>query len=202
MCGRYTLIGPARIRSAYPQYGFEEFTEYRLPRFNVAPAQDVLGVLNDGSNRVRALHWGIGERINARAETILRAPFPWRCIIFADGFYEWRARKPYYYTLADDALFAFAGIYEPRGGCAIVTVPANELVAKTHDRMPAILRGNDAQAAWLAPGDLDREAAAALLLPCDAAAMHVRPASTRLNAAKYDAPDVLIDDDPVQEQLF
>jgi putative SOS response-associated peptidase YedK len=202
MCGRYTLTGPARIRSAYPQYDFEEFSEYRLPRFNVAPAQDVLAVVNDGSKRVRMLRWGMSNRINARAETILRGPISWRCILFADGFYEWRERKPYYFTLVDDAIFAFAGIYEPSGSCAIVTVPANELAANVHDRMPAILARGEDQAAWLRPGEIDRDAARALLRPYPSERMRARSASMRLNSAAYDAPDVLIDDDPVQERLF
>lgn len=201
MCGRYTLIGPARIRTAFPQYDFEEFSEYRLPRFNVAPAQDVLAVVNDGSNRVRALRWGIGERINARAETILRAPIVWRCMIFADGFYEWRARKPYRFTLAGDRLFGFAGINTPQGECAIVTVPANSLVAAVHDRMPAILREKD-HAAWLTPGEIDPARAGEILAPYPSGAMRVQPVSARLNSAKYDAPDVLVDDDPVQSTLF
>jgi putative SOS response-associated peptidase YedK len=201
MCGRYTLIGPARIRSAFPQYHFEEFSEYRLPRFNIAPTQDVLAVCNDGTNEVRALHWGMGERINARAETLLRRSIPWRCAIFADGFYEWRERKPYYFTLEDNELFAFAGVYEPGGGCTIVTVPANRLVAETHNRMPVILSA-EAQTAWLEPGDIDEQRASEVLVPLPSAAMRVRSASMRLNSARYDAPDVLIDDDPVQTSMF
>lgn len=158
-------------------------------------------MVGDGTNRARMLHWGIGERINARSETILRAPIPWRCIIFADGFFEWRARKPYRFTLADESPFAFAGICEPGGSCAIVTVPANALVAPIHDRMPAIL-APDAQSQWLEPGPIDAERARAVLQPYDAAAMRVQSASMRLNTARYDAPDVLVDDDPVQESLF
>jgi putative SOS response-associated peptidase YedK len=205
MCGRYTLIGPARLRGAYPEYDFEEFSEYRLPRFNVAPTQDVIGVLNDGTKRARSLVWGMGERINARSETLLRAPIAWRCILFADGFYEWRERKPYHFTLADGSVFAFAATYEPRPdgrtACAIVTVPANELVATTHDRMPAILP-RELQEDWLAPGLMAAADARRFLQPYDPRAMHVRSASMRLNSARYDAPDALVDDDPVQERLF
>lgn len=212
MCGRYTLIGPGRIRSVFPQYRFEEFSEYRLPRFNIAPTQFVLAVCNDGDARVRALRWGIGNIINVRSETVMvrrdrelveREPRTiWRCAIFADGFYEWRERKPYYFTLTDQPLFTFAGIYEPSGACAIVTVPANDLVATTHDRMPAILAHDSDRAAWLLPGDIDNGTAASLLRPYPSDEMHVRSASTRLNSARYDAPDVLVDDDPVQERLF
>jgi putative SOS response-associated peptidase YedK len=204
MCGRFTLTNPLRIRAAYPRYGFEEFSEYRLPRFNIAPTQAVLGVLDDGSERVGPLNWGIDGRINARAETVTQRNLPFRCVIFADGFYEWRGRKPVYYTLSDDRVFAFAGVFEPVTNgpvpCAIITVAANELVARVHDRMPAIL--TDDLDGWLAPKDLSPEQARTFLKPYDARAMQARDVSMRLNDARYDAPDVLIDDDPVQETLF
>jgi putative SOS response-associated peptidase YedK len=205
MCGRYTLIGPARLRERYPEYAFEEFSDERLPRFNVAPAQTVFGVLADGSMRVRPLRWGLGSQVNARAETILQRTLAWRCILFADGFYEWREGKPHHFSLADESPFALAGVYEPssdgQAACAIVTVPANDLVAVVHHRMPAVL--TDAQReAWLTPGDLSPAQARPLLAPYPAAQMRERPASTRLNGARYDAPDVLADDDPVQQRLF
>jgi putative SOS response-associated peptidase YedK len=205
MCGRFTLTDPLRIRAAYPRYRFEEFSEYRLPRFNIAPTQAVLGVLDDGNERVTTLQWGIDGRINARAETVAQRPLPFRCIIFADGFYEWRGRKPVYYTMHDDRVFAFAGIFEPvttgPPPCAIITVPANSLVAPVHDRMPAILKDDELDA-WLAPKDLAPEQARAFLKPYGAGAMHARDVSMRLNDARYDAPDVLVDNDPVQETLF
>jgi putative SOS response-associated peptidase YedK len=205
MCGRFTLTDPLRIRAAYPRYRFEEFSEYRLPRFNIAPTQSVLGVLDDGSERVTPLHWGIEGRINARAETLVQRALPFRCIIFADGFYEWRGKKPVYYTMKDDRPFAFAGIFEPvadgQPRCAIITVPPNELVAAVHDRMPAILE-DDQLDGWLAPNDLSPEQARAFLHPYNAGAMLARDVSMRLNDARYDAPDVLVDNDPVQETLF
>ncbi len=205
MCGRFTLTKPLRIRAAYPRYGFEEFSEYRLPRFNIAPTQGVLGVLDDGSDRVAPLQWGIDGRINARAETVTQRALPFRCIIFADGFYEWRGKKPVYYTMKDDRVFAFAGIFEPVTNgpppCAIVTVPANELVAPVHDRMPAILKDDELDG-WLAAKDLGPEQARGYLKPYDPQAMQARSVSMRLNDARYDAPDVLVDNDPVQETLF
>lgn len=205
MCGRFTLTNPLRIRAAYPRYRFEEFSEYRLPRFNIAPTQGVLGVLDDGSDRVAPLQWGIDGRINARAETVTQHALPFRCIIFADGFYEWRGKKPVYYTLKDDRVFAFAGIFEPVTSgtvpCAIITVPANDLVARVHDRMPAILKDDELDR-WLAPTDLTPEQAREFLKAYDPHAMQARDVSTRLNDARYDAPDVLVDNDPVQETLF
>jgi putative SOS response-associated peptidase YedK len=205
MCGRFTLTDPLRIRAAYPRYRFEEFSEYRLPRFNVAPTQAVLGVRNDGRNDVEPLHWGIDGRINARAETITARPLAFRCIIFADGFYEWRGRKPVYYTMKDERPFAFAGIWQPvtEGSCpcAIVTCDPNALVARVHDRMSAILR-DDQLDAWLKEQDLAPDAARPLLQPFDPGGMQARDVSMRLNDARYDDPSVLIDNDPVQETLF
>jgi len=205
MCGRFTLTDPLRIRAAYPRYRFEEFSEYRLPRFNIAPAQPVLGVRNDGRDDVEPLQWGIDGRINARVETIGARPVPFRCIIFADGFYEWRGRKPVYYTMKDARPFAFAGIWQPvsEGAtpCAIVTCAPNELVARVHDRMPAILR-DDQLDAWLQNNDLSPADTRSLIQPHDPTAMTSRDVSMRLNDARYDAPDVLIDNDPVQESLF
>ena len=205
MCGRFTLTNPLRIRAAYPRYRFEEFSEYRLPRFNIAPTQAVLGVLDDGSERVLPLHWGIEGRINARAETVTQRALPFRCIIFADGFYEWRGKKPVYYTMKDDRVFAFAGIFEPVASgqprCAIITVPPNELVAPVHDRMPAILK-DDEIVTWLAPGDLPSEQARALIQSYESSNMQARDVSMRLNDARYDAPDVLVDNDPIQGTLF
>ncbi|MGB6984484.1 MAG: SOS response-associated peptidase [Candidatus Aquilonibacter sp.] len=205
MCGRFTLTNPLRIRDAFPRYRFEEFSENRLPRFNIAPTQAVLGVLDDGSERVAPLEWGIDGRINARAETVTQRALPFRCIIFADGFYEWRGRKPVYYTMKDDRVFAFAGIFEPVTNglppCAIITVPANDLVAHVHDRMPAILK-DDEIATWLTPGDMASAQARALIQPYYSSAMQARDVSMRLNDARYDSPNVLIDNDPVQETLF
>jgi putative SOS response-associated peptidase YedK len=205
MCGRFTLTDPIRLRRQFPQYAFEEFSEYGLPRFNVAPTQPVLGVLNDQSARVRQLSWGIGQRINARMETISAHPLSHRCIIFADGFYEWRARKPVYFTLEGRTSFAFAGIYQLQLGhepsCAIITCPPNDLVATVHDRMPVILHDHVLDA-WLKPDSVDVAFMRELLVPYPAEAMRSQPASQRLNNARYDAADVLVDDDPVQGSLF
>ena len=205
MCGRFSLTDPQRILAEYPQFHFEPFSEYRLPRFNVAPTQQVLSVRNDGNNNIAPMRWGINERINARAETVASRGAPFRCIIFADGFYEWRGRKPVYFTLEDGRVFAFAGIWEPEASgsasCAIITCPPNPLVATVHDRMPVILT-DEAIGPWLAPGELAPREAAPLLLPYDARRMVARDVSMRLNNARYDAPDVLVDDDPLQGELF
>ncbi|HTJ24889.1 MAG TPA: SOS response-associated peptidase [Candidatus Limnocylindria bacterium] len=222
MCGRYTLIAPERIAKAYPRFhpAGAEFSQTRLPRYNVAPTQPVLGVRNDGNDRIEAFRWGFlpswsespspAPLINARAETLAVKPAfrnalrLRRCVLFADGFYEWRQKKPVYFTLADGVPFAFAALWEPGHGappsCVIVTCASNALVGQIHERMPVILTP-DALALWLAPEELPAEVASSVLQPYDPAKMCAHDASTRLNNAGYDAPDVLVDDDPVQQSL-
>jgi putative SOS response-associated peptidase YedK len=197
MCGRFTLTKPAALAAAFPRFRFAEFSDTRLPRYNIAPTQEVLGVRNDGRDLVEALRWGIRGRVNIRAESIAarRAAIPRRCIEFADGFYEWSNRRPYYFTLKSAEPFAFAGLWEPHNGsaaCDIVTCEPNALVAPVHDRMPVILTGSDVDL-WLDPDPLPSAVAASLLRPFDAARMQVREVSMRVNNANYDAPDVLTD---------
>ena len=200
MCGRFTLTKPGALAAAFPRFRFPEFSEIRLPRYNIAPTQSVLGVRNDGAAVAEELRWGIRGRINIRAESILarRAPIRRRCIEFADGFYEWRERQPFYYTLKSGEPFALAGLWEPENGsaaCDVATCEPNALVAPVHDRMPVILIGEQIDH-WLDPDPMPPDVAAALLRPLDANRMHVREVSRRVNNANYDAPDVLAGSDP------
>lgn len=205
MCGRYSLIAAERIATTFPRFRAGTFSETRrTPRFNVAPTQEVPGVRNDGRDAIDVLRWGMRGRINVRRETLAawRGPVARRCILFADGFYEWRGRTPVYYTLRSGEPFAFAGIWEADGPapamCAIATCEPNELVRAVHDRMPVILPSS-ALDLWLAPEPLPSGVAAAMLQPFDAGAMQGRDVSMRLNDARYDAPDVLTYRDPVQQ---
>ena len=200
MCGRFTLTKPAALAAIFPRLRFPEFSETRLPRYNIAPAQGVLGVRNDGRNLVEELHWGIRGRINIRAESIgaRRDPIRRRCIEFADGFFEWSNRRPFYYTLKSGRPFAFAGLWEPIDGtaaCDVATCEPNALVAPVHDRMPVIL-SDSAVEIWLDPKPLPPEVAASLLQPLDAALMEVREVSTRVNNANYDEAGALAPPDP------
>jgi putative SOS response-associated peptidase YedK len=200
MCGRFSLTKPAALAAAFPRFRFPEFSETRLPRYNIAPTQSVLGVRNDGRDIVEELRWGIRGRINIRAESILarRGPVRRRCVEFADGFYEWSNRRPYYYTLKSGKPFAFAGLWEAENAsaaCDVATCEPNALVAKVHDRMPVILTGS-AVDLWLDPEPLPPEVAASILRPLDASLMEVREVSARVNNANYDAPDVLTSPDP------
>jgi len=195
------------------------------PRFNVAPTQAVLAVRrSQGIRQASLLHWGlipswaddaaIGNRmINARAETVadkpaFRAAFKRsRCLIVADGFYEWqktgRAKQPFYIQLADDRPFAFAGLAEHwhRGdltidSCTIITTTANELMAPIHDRMPVILRPDDYDH-WLggeqAAGGAkeqqhEKEMVLSLLRPFPAELMRAYPVSTLVNSPRNENP--------------
>jgi putative SOS response-associated peptidase YedK len=200
MCGRFTLAKPAALAVAFPRFRFPEFSETRLPRYNIAPSQKILGVRNDGRDLVEEMRWGIRGRINIRSESILarRSPIRRRGIAFADGFYEWSGGCPYYYTLKSGEPFAFAGLWEASNGsaaCDVVTCEPNELVAKVHDRMPVMLTGSNVEL-WLDPEPLPSEVAASVLRPLDPALMEVREVSRRVNNANYDAADVLETSEP------
>jgi putative SOS response-associated peptidase YedK len=204
MCGRYQLLHLSRLAE---RFGLNQYALDRLdlaPATNISPTQRVPVILAD--HVVAMLHWGLippsaldmrSAIVNARAEAISekkmfrRAFRSQRCLLPASGFYEWqtsthtKAKTPYLYTLADDELFAFAGIWEvwharPSGQefrtCAIVTTTPNELVAQVHDRMPAILHPED-EAEWLNPQDGDVGRLAGFLRPYPAEAMHTIPAN-------------------------
>jgi putative SOS response-associated peptidase YedK len=150
--------------------------------------------------------------INARSETAAtRPPFSrltasarGRCLVVADGFYEWlrgederTPRQPFRYTVDGGAPFAFAGLWTTAridgvtvASATILTTEANALVARVHDRMPAILDSPDAEAAWLCDG-VDGSDATALCAPLDPARMTAAPASRRVNRAGVDDPDLL-----------
>ncbi len=218
MCGRYTLTTPAEAVGTLFQL---ESRPNLAPRFNIAPMQNVYGVRNapNGTRQDTFFRWGlvpawakdpaIGNRmINARAETVREKPsyrrafIKRRCLIAADGFFEWqkpkpgqKGKQPYWITLADKSPFAFAGLWEvwrspegesPEGenieSCTIITCPANEFVAPIHARMPVILPG-DAHAQWL---EADPNQAAELLTPYPAAAMTARAVSTHVNSPGND----------------
>jgi putative SOS response-associated peptidase YedK len=214
MCGRYRLSRPERLREEFEAEQDEEIAAH----YNVAPTQMVAAVRDAGSGRtVSLLRWGLvpwwasdlsmgASMINARSESVestraFRDAFRRRrCLIPADGFYEWKKtgkeRQPYHFGMNDGALFAFAGIWDrwkPGSGqaletCSILTTAANSLVEPVHDRMPVILPRRHYEA-WLTLPDAQAAELLPLLLPFDAALMKSYPVSRLVNRPENDGPE-------------
>jgi putative SOS response-associated peptidase YedK len=214
MCGRFTLFEPDKVLSR--EFGVSGIPPLS-PRYNIAPSQSVVAVRSTpaGSGReIALLRWGlipswskdsaIGNRlINARAETAREKPSfrnafrRHRCLIPANGFYEWRrqerGKQPYFVRMRDERLFAFAGLWDrwesPDKGvietCTILTTSANPVLAPIHDRMPVILP-SAGYARWLDPALQDTESLATLLVPFPPEEMLASPVSTRVNTPTVD----------------
>lgn len=224
MCGRFTL----RLTPAELQQVFDLFREPDVvPRYNIAPTQSipVIRRTNQG-NELSMMRWGLipswskdvkigASLINARSETAaikpaFRSAFKRRrCLIPADGFYEWRktgtkTKQPYHIGLKHGAPFAFAGLWEtwtsPEGGkldsCTILTTEANSLLKNLHDRMPVILHSGDRDA-WLDP-EIPSESLTSLLTPYPSEEMRTYPVSTAVNKASHDQPDCVQPVEPDQ----
>jgi putative SOS response-associated peptidase YedK len=219
MCGRFVLaIDPAELRAAFPWLHVSDEVK---PRYNIAPTQPVAVVANDGLNKLDYYLWGlipswakdpeIGNRlINARAETLaekpaFRAAFRRRrCLILANGFYEWqknpdgKTKTPMYIHLASGTPFAFAGLWElwtsPDGSevrsCTIITTQPNALMAPIHNRMPVILPA-EAHSTWLDPTDRRPEDLNTLLKPYPAAEMIAYQVSRLVNSPNNDTPECI-----------
>ena len=219
MCGRYSL--------ATGMHGLDERFTFRGEglslhlRFNIAPTQQVLTVVNDGQeNRGELMRWGlvpfwakdikVGARmINARAETVaesraFKRPLQrQRCLVLADGFYEWRkedkVRIPMHITLKGREPFAFAGLWdfwtnketgERVRSCTIITCPPNVLMEPIHNRMPVILP-QEAEHLWLDPKIEQVDVLTSMLIPFPAGSMETYPISNLVNSVKNDVPECI-----------
>jgi putative SOS response-associated peptidase YedK len=219
MCGRFTLTADTeQLQKTFPQF---RFPAQAAPRFNVAPTQPILAVANDSQTAADFFVWGliptwakdpeIGSRlINARAETLAEKPsfrgsYRYkRCLIFADGFYEWKTepgtktKTPYFIRLASGQPFAFAGLWDawnsPDGSlvksATIITTEPNSLMAALHNRMPVILPANS-YTQWLDPAPQKPEALQPLLKPLAADQMAAHPVSTMVNSPANDRPELI-----------
>lgn len=218
MCGRFTLTNPdpRRLAMRYSIGGDLELDE--RPRFNIAPTDPVLAVRGraDGDRDLGRLRWGLvpgawaesgRPLINARSETVASQPAfaelfrERRCLIPADGFYEWRhdpdGKQPIWISRPERELFSFAGIWtehrarqgEALASCAILTCDPNELMAEIHDRMPVILPP-EVESEWLAP-DADVERLRELMAPLPADRLETREVSDSVNDARADGPELL-----------
>ncbi len=218
MCGRFTLSKPVKVIADLFQLA--EPPEILAPRYNIAPGQliPVIALKPDGVRRGMAmLKWGLVPRwadtpqsgprpINARADSLGKPTFreafrEQRCLIPADGFYEWRkvgkVKQPVHFRMFDDSAFAFAGMWDvwtdgthKQVTCCHITTEANDLVGQYHDRMPVILPP-EAYEAWLAV-DTPEKSLRELLRPYPAELMTAFPVSTRVNTATNEGPECLI----------
>jgi len=233
MCGRFTLRGSGG--EVARQFALSETPTPELsPRYNVAPGQEI-AVVREPEPGDRCLEWqrwglvpagippaaGLRPLVNARSETAARrrsfagALRRRRCLVPADGFYEWGApgggpRRPYHVRLAGGGLFGIAALWEPTANpgaertasstakwqaegsatCALLTTPANAALAPVHDRMPAIVRPED-YARWLDPRAEDPDALRELLQPLSAEQIELVPVGPRVNRVAVDDPACL-----------
>ena len=216
MCGRFTLTD--EIINLQAAFQFENLEE-TIPRYNISPGQNILTVVSNKTSRLgKNMKWGlvpnwagdekIGYKmINARAETIDSKPSfkhafrRRRCLILADGFYEWKktaeGKQPYRFVMKDHKAFAFAGLWEtwtkgkkPLVTCTIITTGPNEVTKDVHDRMPVILPEHTYDT-WLNPSFDDINELKKLLAPYPADEMEKYEVSTLVNAAKNDSPELI-----------
>jgi len=215
MCGRYRLSRRKQLVEEY--FNTTPWEEDWNPRFNIAPTQPVPVIRQHPKEAVRQLSvmkWGLIPRwakdpsiamstINAKSETAatkpaFRDPLKFRrCLIPADGFYEWKrtvkAKQPFCFEIKDGELFAFAGLWDgwkdASGNwiktCSILTTTPNALTATIHDRMPVIL-DRESYDLWLDPGMQNVAAISELLKPYDASQMQLYPVSSRVNHVTND----------------
>ena len=218
MCGRYSYSKPNDI---IERFGLGQLEFEFGPRYNIAPSQQVPVVIHqNGCKRLLMFRWGlipywakeesIGNKlINARAETLEEKPSfrrsfkQRRCLVLADGFYEWRkegrVRKPYRITLQDGSSFAFAGLWDswlsPTGqtinSCAIITTTPNKLMEPIHNRMPVILP-QDMESVWLGGDVTSSREVKGLLTPFPAERMVAYEVSTLVNSPRNEGPECVV----------
>ena len=216
MCGRYTLRTP--VETLVERFEINEYPSSITPSYNIAPSQGVAAVIaENGKRKLEMLHWGLipswakdpevgNKMINARAETVAEKPSyrkafkERRCLILADGFYEWQktdsGKQPFYIRMEDESPFAFAGLWESwQNGreirsCTIITTSPNEVAAQVHNRMPVILHPEDYEI-WLDPDFDEREPLTTLLKPFPAEAMEAYPVSRKVNRPANNDPEVI-----------
>lgn len=218
MCGRFSIVSEREEIARH--FGVTVSEAQWQPRYNAAPAQNLPVILDEDTGRVQWLRWGfipfwakdisIGSRfINARCETVREKKVygeafkKRRCLVVADGFYEWQAgasgKIPYRFELIDRRPFAFAGLWEtwkapdqtPLRSFTILTTEPNPLVAPVHDRMPVILLP-EYEKDWIGKDVLAEDLCRKLFRPYPADSMRQYPISRKINSPKYDDPSVIL----------
>lgn len=217
MCGRFTIVTSHQVLEE--RFHFAADGLDLVPNYNVAPRQPVLTIVREDGNVGRMMKWGLipswasdssiaNKMINARSETVAEKPSfraaltKRRCLIPADGFYEWQKvgpnKRPMRITLASGEPFAFAGLWETwnaRNGdmvhtCTILTTAANESLASIHNRMPVILTP-EAEEIWLDHGIQDRELLSSLFVPYDPSETVAYEVSDIVNSAANNVPEAI-----------
>ena len=217
MCGRFTLSQP--INTIASAFNIAQIPPLE-PRYNIAPTQLIPSILSvsGGEKQLQMLRWGLipswakdakisAKLINARAETVSEKPSfkaafkRRRCLIIADGFYEWqrqeKQKQPYYFRLQNAQLFAFAGLWEQWkspdeniiNSCTILTTEANDLLRPIHDRMPVILEPKDYEL-WL-DSEAQQPQLQQLSRPYQANLMTSYSVSTKVNNPKNNTPECI-----------
>ena len=235
MCGRYTLKTPVDL--LWKQFALgndvsENIISLMHPRYNIAPSQEILTIVYGDNPNPQFMHWGMslfpefgegkhkldGSIINVRAETLFEKPtfreFAKynRCLIPADGFYEWQTRDgqktPLHFVRKDDQPFAFAGIWHERVvssgknsySCAIVTTRANKFMRNFHHRMPLILTVEE-QNLWINPRITNEDQLNPLLTPYGAEDMVAYEVSKIVNSTRDDTAEMVFPVSPASYQM-
>jgi putative SOS response-associated peptidase YedK len=217
MCGRFDCHSDISV--ILKAFKIDRIAIEYTPHYNIAPSQNIIVIKDAGQRELIQCRWGfipewakdpkVGfKMINARAETVADKPAykdafrDHRCLVVADGFYEWvqegRVRQPVYIRLKSQTPVGFAGLYSvwrsPEGEdictCTIITTDANELLAPIHDRMPVII-SRDKEALWLDPLTTEKEKLLPLLTPYPSYEMEFYRVSPVMNKPEYDLPEVL-----------
>ncbi len=217
MCGRYTLKTPVNALAEW--FDLDDYPSSLTPSYNIAPTQEVAAIVEEGEERkLETFRWGLipswakdpsigNKMINARAETVSEKPSfrsafkKRRCLIVADGFYEWQktdgGKQPFHIKLSDSSPFAFAGLWETwdKDGeeirsCSIITTDANDLMNEIHHRMPVILHPEN-YGVWLDSGFEEKETLMDLLKPYPSNQMEAYAVSRRVNKPSNNEPSVL-----------
>jgi len=219
MCGRFEIHSLMEIIATIFHITGGNIRLVITPNYNIAPTNEIPIVIQNKERQIVSARWGfvplgcsdlsIGYKmINARAETVAEKPSfrqalrNHRCLVIADGFYEWKqqgkVRQPVYIRQKSHQPFGFAGIYNVRTSlegekirtCSIITTEANELVRQVHDRMP-VITPQDKYDLWLDPGVHDPEVLLPILKPCDPDALELYEVSSAVNSPRNNSPDNL-----------
>ena len=219
MCGRFERNSAIDI--IIRDFRINKTSVELTPGCNIAPSQNVLIIRLDeeGKRQLESCKWGFlpswtkdpslgSKMINARAETVASKPSfksafrKQRCLVIADGFYEWRKIKnkktPVYIHLKSGRPFGFAGLYNPWTSpegkifstCTIITTSANALLEPIHDRMPVIIP-RDMEDLWLNPGEKDQDVLLGLLKPYPSEEMEIHEVFAKVNYPKFNSPETI-----------